>query len=127
LLAHPDPRCAIEHLENWMLRIADVPRALEARGWPVGPRTHLALRVHDDGVPGNDRAFLLDIEDGHCRVEPGGGGEIEIDVRGLATLFSGFVTPWTLRELGSLKADDAALARLAVCFGDGAPWMQEMF
>ena len=78
LLAHPDPRCAIEHLENWMLRIADVPRALEARGWPVGPRTQLALRVHDDGVSGNDRHFLLDIADGQCRVEPGGSGEIEI-------------------------------------------------
>ena len=127
LLAHPDPRCCIEHLENWMLRIADVPRALEARGWPLGPRVQLALRVRDDGVPGNDRAFLLDIEDGHGRVEPGGSGDIDIDVRGLATLFSGFVTPWTLRELGSLKADTASLARMAVCFVDGAPWMQEMF
>lgn len=127
LLSHPDPRCAIEHQENWMLRIADVPRALEARGWPVGPRTRFSLRVHDDGVAGNDRAFELDIEDGRGRVVPGGNGAIEIDVRGLATLFAGFATPWTLHDLGLVKGDAEEIARLGPWFSDGAPWMQEMF
>ncbi len=127
LLAHPDPRLAIEHQENWMLRIADVPRALEARGWPLAPRRQLALRVHDDVVAGNDRVFALDIADGRCTVEATGTGEIDIDVRGLASLYSGFATPWALRELGRVQGDDAAMAALAVCFGDGAPWMQEMF
>lgn len=127
LLAHPDPRLTIEHQENWMLRLADVPRALGARGWSPMVRTRLAIRVHDDVVPGNDRAFVLEIADGHCAVEPGGSGEIELDVRGLASLYSGFATPWTLRELGRVKGDDTAMATLAACFGDGAPWMPEMF
>jgi predicted acetyltransferase len=127
LLAHPDPRGGTQHQENWMLRVADVPRALESRGWPPAARARLSMRVRDDVVPGNDRAFVVDIADGRCAVEPGGTGEIEIDVRGLASLYSGFVTPWTLRELGGATADDASLAALAVCFGDGTPWMQEMF
>jgi predicted acetyltransferase len=110
-----------------MVRVADVPRALEARGWPVGPRTRFSLRVHDDGMPSNDRAFELEIEDGRAHVEPGGNGSIEIDVRGLATLFAGFATPWTLLELGLVKGEAEEIARLGPCFSDGAPWMQEMF
>lgn len=127
LLAHPDPRCRLEHLENWMLRIGDVPRALEARGWPAVSPTRLALRVHDDVLGRNDGQFVVHVENGRATVERGGPGSIEIDVRALASLFTGFVTPWTLRALGSLVADREDLGRLATCFGDGAPWMQEMF
>jgi len=127
LLAHPDPRCSLEHLENWMLRLGDVPRALEARGWPTTPAMRFELRVHDDVLDRNDGPFVLLVENGRAAVERGGRGTIEIDVRALASLFSGFVTPQTLQALGGLVASGPDLERLALGFGGGAPWMQEMF
>jgi predicted acetyltransferase len=48
-------------------------------------------------------------------------------VRALASLFSGFADPWTLVATGGLRAQEPELARLSACFGDGAPWMPEMF
>lgn len=126
-LTIPDPRFELRYQHSWMLRLVDVGKALEARGYPSSIRARLELRVHDDVIAANDGAIVLDVADGVGRVERGGGGTIELDVRALATLFSGFADPWTLVATGGLRADEPALARLSACFGDGAPWMPEMF
>jgi len=123
----PDPRFELRYQHSWMLRLVDVGKALEARGYPSSIRARLELRVHDDVLTANDGALVLDVADGVGTVERGGAGMIELDVRALATLFSGFADPWTLAATGGLRADERALARLSACFGDGAPWMPEMF
>jgi predicted acetyltransferase len=123
----PDPRFELRHVHAWMVRLVDVGKALAARGYSESIRARLELRVHDDVIAANDGTFVVDIRGGVAEVERGGSGSIELDVRALATLFSGFADPWTLAATGALRADEGALARLSACFGDGAPWMPEMF
>lgn len=126
-LSIPDPRFDLRLVHTWMIRLVDVVGALSARGYPESIRAHLQLRVHDDVLGHNDGTFVIDIADGRAAVERGGAGTIELDVRTLATLFSGFADPWTLASTGGLRASTGELARLSACFGDGAPWMPEMF
>lgn len=128
LLRHlADPRIEWSIAEPWLLRICDVPGALEARGYAEGIRTTVPLRVHDDVVPANDGNFVLHVEDGHARVERGGDGMIELDVRALAPVYSGFADPRVLAAGGWLRGPADALSRLAACFAGEAPWMREMF
>jgi predicted acetyltransferase len=126
-LTIPDPRFEVRLQHSWMLRLVDVAKALGGRGYSPSIRARLELRVHDDVLADNDGAYVLDIADGVGRVERGGGGAIDVDVRALASLFSGFADPWTLVATGGLRAQEPELARLSACFGDGAPWMPEMF
>lgn len=126
-LTIPDPRFDLELDLAWMVRLVDVAGAIAARGYADSIRARLELRVHDDVLTHNEGAFVVEIADGRAHVERGGSGAIELDVRGLGMLFSGFLDPWALAAMGRVKADPAALARLAACFGDGAPWMPEMF
>lgn len=122
-----DPRVEWQAAEPWLLRICDVAGALEARGYSEGVHTTVALRVHDDVVPINDGRFVLHVRDGRASVEKGGDGVVELDVRALASIYSGFTDPRTLVATGHVQGPPDALSRLASCFAGEAPWMREMF
>jgi predicted acetyltransferase len=126
-LVLPDPRFEMRLDLSWMLRLVDVAGAITQRGFAAGIEARLELRVHDDVLAHNDSAFVVEIADGRAHVERGGSGAIELDVRALAMLFSGFIDPWALAATGGITADPARLSLLGACFGDGAPWMPEMF
>jgi predicted acetyltransferase len=128
LLRHlVDPRIEWRMAEPWMLRICNVAGALATRGYAEGVDTSVSLRVHDDVVAANDGPFELQVQDGKATVERGGSGEIELDVRALASIYSGFSDPRLLAEGGWLRGPSRALQRLAACFAGEAPWMREMF
>ncbi len=126
-LAHPDPRFAMELRENWMVRLIDVPRALAERGYPPAVRLRLELAVRDDVIAENARRFVVEIRDGRATVREGGDGSIDVDVRGLAQLYTGFADPYTVCTLDRLTTSPAGLDALASAFGGPLPWMQEMF
>jgi predicted acetyltransferase len=126
-LVHADPRFEVAHVENWMVRLVDVRRALLERGWPRGLSVALELAVRDDVLPANEGRIVLTLHDGQASVEEGGRGAIEIDVRGLAQLYTGFADPCTVAALGRLTAGEGDLQALAAAFTGPLPWMQEMF
>ena len=126
-MAHGDPRFSVELVENWMMRIVDVPRALVERGWPRGLNARFELDVQDDVLPENAGRIAVVLTDGHARVEEGGHGTITIDVRGLAQLYTGFADPWSVASLGRLTATADELEMLAAAFAGPLPWMPEMF
>jgi predicted acetyltransferase len=64
---------------------------------------------------------------GSGKVTQGGRGEMELDVRGLAPLFTGFFTPFELKSVGLLAAGPAALAAAARIFAGPEPWMPDYF
>jgi predicted acetyltransferase len=109
----------------WMLRIVDVVRALEARGWPRGLRTRLDLEIADDVLPSNEGRWRVEIEDGEASVKPGGDGRLRLDVRALAALYSSYATPFMLKLNGSLEGDQIDGA--AAAFAGPAPFMSDMF
>lgn len=126
-LVHPNPQFPIALHECFMLRVANVQAAIAERGYPEGLRSELDLQLHDEDVPDNAGRWRLVVRDGQGVLEPGGGGDLEVTARGLAALYSGFASPWTLAGLGLLRGDGAACARAAAIFAGPRPWMREMF
>jgi predicted acetyltransferase len=122
----PEQMHAVKKHERWMLRILDVPRALAARGYPpVRAEVHLAL--HDANFPVNAGRHVFSVEGGHGETRDGGRGDVTIDVRGLAALYSGFATPYTLRAAGLIDGPDAALTTLATIFAGPEPWCADHY
>jgi len=114
----PEYTCEVVASERWMLRVLDVVRALEARGYPpVTADVH--LRVRDSLFAANDGLFVLHVDRGVARVERGGRGDVALDVRGLAAMYSGFAHPHTLVGAGLLEGDAGVLASL---FAGPDPW-----
>ena len=113
--------------EHWMLRIVDVEAALEARGYPEGVRAELHLTVHDPLLSENDGRFVLELSEGRAKVTRGGEGRIALDVRALAPLYTGHLSPEALRSAGLLEGPEADLRAAAPVFAGDAPWMIDHF
>jgi predicted acetyltransferase len=60
-------------------------------------------------------------------VERGGRGELALDVRGLAPLYSSYLAPAQLRTIDFLAGPPAALAAAARIFAGPEPWMADFF
>lgn len=75
----------------------------------------------------NAGSWQLRVQDGRGSVEPGGPGSLRIDVRALASLFTGFADPWTLAQTGRLEGTPEDLRAAAAVFAGPLPWMREMF
>jgi len=130
-----DPMLAIQREQHaqmmrridWMLRIVDVVKALEARGYPAGLSAELHLEVEDDLIEENTGRFMLRVDRGNGSVCEGGDGSMSIDIRGLASLYAGHFTPQALKITGKLDADDETLTTAGEIFAGPAPWMPDMF
>jgi predicted acetyltransferase len=112
---------------DWMVRVAHVESALQARGYDPHLRATVGLDLTDDLVAKNRGAFTLDVEGGRGRVTRGGSVGARLDVLALAPLYMGYLGASALRRLGRLEADDATTAALDAVFTSPMPSMGEMF
>ena len=111
----------------WMVRLVHVPRALEARGYPVGLSAELHFAVRDTVLPENDGRFVLHVADGTGHVTPGGRGSLELDVRGLAALYTGYLTPRDVALAHLATGPEESLNIAAALFAGPTPWMRDEF
>jgi predicted acetyltransferase len=112
---------------HWMIRIVDVVKALEGRGYPRGREAELHLAV-DDGILEENRGdFVLEVSDGRGEVHRGGSGRIRADVRGLGAIYTGFLSPEDALVAGLLRGPAADLDLAGSVFGGPSPWMSDMF
>jgi predicted acetyltransferase len=111
----------------WMLRVTHVGAALEARGWPAHVRAAVDLDVADDVIPENAGRWSLRVEGGRAEVTRGGAASVRIDVRALASLYSGWMDARALAAMGALDASDADVATLGALFAGPSPWMPDFF
>jgi len=115
-----------ENLQSyWMTRIVDLKAAFEGRGFPPAARTQIAFELQDDVIPSNNGRFVLSVEDGMGNVEPGGNGKLRLNIRSLAPLYTGFLTPRQLWAMGWLEGDAAEGERAAGVFSGSTPWMPD--
>jgi predicted acetyltransferase len=122
----PEQTHTVRRHERWMLRILDASRALAARGYPpLDAEVHLA--IHDAHFPENAGRHVFSIARGVGQVERGGRGEVTLDIRGLAELYSGFATTHALRAAGLIDGPDEALATLATAFAGPEPWCADHY
>jgi predicted acetyltransferase len=128
LLLGEEPWRIADHL-RWLVRVLDVPAALEARGWAAGARGEVALDVRDDVVPENQATFVLSVDSGHAVVRRTSSAPhtVTIDVRALAALYTGYLAAEELRVRGGIDGRDDDLARLTSLFAGPAPWMADVF
>lgn len=122
-----EQRYQLEMRFLWMLRITHLEAALAARGYPADLSAELPFALTDDVIPEHNGRFVLRIENGAGSVAPGGNGDLKLDVRDLAALYSGFLPPHVLRQTGRIEGSDEILDRAARIFGGPYPYMPDMF
>ncbi|MDV2991464.1 MAG: N-acetyltransferase Eis [Chroococcidiopsis sp. SAG 2025] len=121
----PEQSLKLEFVQRWLLRIVSVEKALSARGYPSGIESELHLEVHDDLLEANQGKFILSVANGRGEVTRGGRGEMKLDVRGLAPLYTNLFTPQQLQQSGYLQATSVATA--TTLFTNSSPWMPDFF
>jgi predicted acetyltransferase len=112
---------------DWVVRITDVPKALEARGYPAGLSTRIELEILDDQLTWNQGRFTLEISDGRGTMREGGSGALRMDVRTLAPLYTSYYTPQELQVMGRLEGDEQSMAAAQLAFSGPRPWMEDIF
>ena len=128
----PERRYSSKLLDHWMLRIVNIKSALGARGYPPTMQTEIHFDVTEDSVfPGNNGRCTLHVKDGRARVTSGGRGDLKIDIRGLAALYTGHMSPHDLIATGLMqlgaRASSESLTSAAALFAGPRPWIGDMF
>jgi predicted acetyltransferase len=113
--------------EYWMVRILNVAKALEARGYLPGAHGEVHFDVGDELFPENSGRYVLHVNDGHGTVKRGGSGSVRLNIRALASLYTGFASPQSLRLLGRIEGDEVSLRGAAALFAGAPPSMPDMF
>jgi predicted acetyltransferase len=123
----PDKIYKVSVDSTWMLRILDVERALEQRGYPDIER-ELSLEVSDELLAENRATYRLRVAGGHALVErTSGAGNVRLDVRGLSALYTGFVSAAQLSRAGLLSGSSRSLQTLSLLFSGSAPALADYF
>ena len=108
-----DPYQAEIKLESgFMLRLLDVAHALTERAWPTDSKAAFSLSVQDEMFEWNhNRTWRVAVEDGHASVTEATTDEqtgLTCDVRTLAQLYSGYLSPRQAVRLGKLSVNQPA-------------------
>ena len=127
LLFLPEQTAMMVMQTIWMLRIIDLPTALMQRGYPPGLEAKLHLDIQDDLLPANNGKFCLQVSQGKGVIKRGGNGEFQVNIRHLASLYTGFLSPLQLKQLNYLQTTPAALATASLIFSGDRPWMADFF
>ncbi len=126
-LGLPEQTAKIKSTMRWMLRVIDVVKALEMRGYPPGIEAELHLEIQDDLFAENNGKFILAISNGRGEVTSGGKGELQLEIKGLAPLYTSLFTPQQLQLAGKLTATESALIAATQIFTSPSPWIPDFF
>ncbi|WP_414563728.1 MULTISPECIES: enhanced intracellular survival protein Eis [unclassified Anabaena] len=123
----PEQTAKIKNQERWMLRIINVVKALEMRGYPPGIDAELHLEIQDNLLVANNGKFILSVANGRGEVTKGGKGELQLDIKNLASLYTGLFTPQQLQLSGKIDATATGLGAATQIFTGNSPWMADFF
>ncbi|WP_370568083.1 sterol carrier protein domain-containing protein [Fortiea sp. LEGE XX443] len=93
-------------------------------GNPDQPQGYIIFSQH---LQANNDKFILSVANGNAEVKQGGKGELQLDITGLASLYTGLFTPHNLKLAGKLDATDTALLAATQIFASPSPWMADFF
>jgi predicted acetyltransferase len=117
-------------LSRWMVRVLDVPRALECRGYP-NIEGEAVLNIDDPLFPDNNGPWHLRAARGKIEVarkdaKPASALDA-LPIGLFSALFTGLATASDLVLLGALKEDDEQTGFLSELFAGPVPWMPDTF
>jgi predicted acetyltransferase len=128
LLTLPQQEIKVLEEIRWMTRMVDAARAVEARGFPPGLEAEAHLALRDELLPANDGRFVLRVAKGRGRLDPGGDGELALDVGSFSSLYTGWANTATLARCGRLSGGTRETrTALDAAFSGPTPWMPEQF
>jgi predicted acetyltransferase len=111
-----------------MLRVVDAPRAIAARGYPLGLTLSVPLSIDDPRGPWHTGDWVLDVAEGKGDLSRGTGGGPTITITGLAALYAGYTSARTLFAAGLLThATAEQIAALDAAFSGPRPAMNDDF
>jgi len=112
---------------RWMLRVLDVPAALEGRGYPP-VSGEAVIGVEDEMFPDNSGPWRISAEGGKVEVSGADGERVRpVSIGTLSSMYSGFLSPFDAVRLGLMDADDPAVPVLARLLSGPAPFMLDWF
>jgi predicted acetyltransferase len=113
--------------DSLWLRVMDVPRALEGRGY--AGRGRLVLDVRDPFLPDNGGRYLLDVSpEGSSCTRTEQDADLELGIDALAALYLGGNRAAPMARAGVVRGTPSALAAADRLFAaERAPWCAEMF
>lgn len=110
-----------------MVRIVDVPEALEAVPYPA-EQARVVVGVEDDHAPWNEATWAIEVTDGDASVrETDERPDAVADVGTLSQLLVGYGGVERARTTGALETDDAAADSLAALFPERPAYLPEGF
>jgi predicted acetyltransferase len=126
-LASPEGFLSTPFRYDWMLRLLDVPAALEARGYPPID-ADAVIAVDDARWPENAGPWRIRVRDGVAEVtatDDSSPRPIAIGI--LSSMFSGFLRIPDAVRLGVVDGDDPSLPALDAMFSGPDPWCPFFF
>ena len=87
-LDHPH-RVEQTHAHPFMTRVIDASAAVAARGYSPHIDAEIHLDLHDGVLAANDGPFVLQVRGGVGVLEPGGRGEVGVDIGDFSTAYMG--------------------------------------
>lgn len=124
---HRSSAAAARSWHPWMVRVLDLRRAVELRGWPEGVDLVLPLDVVPENGQEAER-YTLRIAEGRGELTPGGGAAHLILTRGqFAVWYAGGYRSAASAALTGIDGDPASIARLLMATGDREPWLADYF
>ena len=113
---------------RWMLRLLDVPTALEQRGYPE-VSGEAVVAVEDELFPENRGPWQVVADAGTVKVAradaTAAAGVRPIAIGTLSSIYTGFLSALDAAGLGLISAEAAPM--LASLFSGPAPWMYDFF
>lgn len=112
-----------------MVRLVDVPGALETVSYPAGVDGTVTLRVTDPICEWNDGTFALSVTNGAATCEPTAGDpDVNVDVAALSQLVVGYRDLDELVRTGDLTVhDEACAATLSKAFPSETVFLRDRF
>jgi predicted acetyltransferase len=112
---------------RWMLRLLDVPSAIEARGYPPMVEASVTLSVQDPLFSENEGPWRIEVGGGQAKVFPAERADAAADVQTFASVWSSLHRSRDAARTGGLRATDEALDALDLIFGGPMPWIADFF
>lgn len=127
LLAEPRLLHTVDREGIWF-RVVHVEAALAGRGYAGSGALRIEIPV-DELAPWNPGTYRLEVDDGQPTVAPTSGrGELQVPIKALASMFTGFRSARQLARWGLIEGDSTAVARADALFALGtAPGCPDHF
>jgi len=112
---------------RWMLRLLDVPAAIEARGYSPLIDASVTIAVRDSLFDENEGPWNIEVGCGQAKVFPAEQADATVDAQMLASIWSSMHRTRDAARIGGLQATPQAIEALELIFGGPLPWIADFF